>query len=447
MKCVKVLLSTALMFAAAVSVAQDFSDPRFAAWGDTPEQRKENILTSNLLKEAVDARDYDMAAVYFQTLAQQAPSASEATFIRGAQIYSGKVQRARSLDEKKVMLDSLMSIYDLRVQYFPNSSNYGKAYVLARKANEYLTYNPSDREGVRRLYDEAVAAGLESGYGDLSEVALIYFKNLCDDYKMGLIYPDVLLTQYERLNPIFANNDPTVTERRSQFDTLFAASGVANCENLEELFRVRIEAAPDDVDLLKQAVSLMAHANCDSPFFFEIAEKYYVLDPSSDTAMMLAQGFQAAGDYGKATTYLRETLAVETDPQKRGLLLVTISLNELAANRASAAATAATEARNLDPNNGMAYFALAQAYAAAASGCAGIDGQAVYWVAYDVMSQAANLLADDATYGPAARTMASNYRAHFPSAEELFFNELREGSRYTVTCGPASGISTTVRAR
>ena len=128
-------------------------------------------------------------------------------------------------------------------------------------------------------------------------------------------------------------------------------------------------------------------------------------------------------------------------------MLVTISLNALAANRASAAATAATEARNLDPNNGMAYFALAQAYAAAASGCAGIDGQAVYWVAYDVMSQAANLLADDATYGPAARTMASNYRAHFPSAEELFFNELREGSRYTVTCGPASGISTTVRAR
>ena len=87
MKCVKVLLSTALMFAAAVSVAQDFSDPRFAAWGDTPEQRKENILTSNLLKEAVDARDYDMAAVYFQTLAQKATSASKANFIRGAQLY------------------------------------------------------------------------------------------------------------------------------------------------------------------------------------------------------------------------------------------------------------------------------------------------------------------------------------------------------------------------
>ncbi len=447
MKCVKVLLSAALMFAAAVSVAQDFSDPRYAAWGDTPDQRKENILTSNLLKEAVEARDYDAAAGYFRTLVQSAPAASEATFIRGAQVYSSKVQRARSLDEKKVLLDSLMSIYDLRVQYFPNSRNYGKAYVLARKANEYLAFNPSDREGVRRLYDEAVKAGLESGYADLSEVALIYFKNLCDDYDMGLVYPEVLLTEYERLNPIFAGTDPAVAERRSQFDSLFASSGVASCENLEELFRKRIEAAPDDVDLLKQAVTLMSKAKCDSPFFFEIAEKYYVLSPSSETAMMLAQGFQAAGDYGKATTYLRETLAVETDPQQRVLLLVSISLNELAANRPSAAATAASEARKLDPNSGMAYFALAQAYAASAAGCSGIDSQAIYWVAYDVMSQAVSLLGDDPTYGPSARTLAANYRAHFPSAEELFFNELREGTRYTITCGPASGISATVRAR
>ena len=60
----KILLSAVLVFAATASIAQDFSDPRYAPWGDTPEQRKQNILTSNLLKEAVDTRDYDAAAVY-----------------------------------------------------------------------------------------------------------------------------------------------------------------------------------------------------------------------------------------------------------------------------------------------------------------------------------------------------------------------------------------------
>ena len=35
----------------------------------------------------------------------------------------------------------------------------------------------------------------------------------------------------------------------------------------------------------------------------------------------------------------------------------------------------------------------------------------------------------------------------FPTAEECFFNELMEGARYTITCGPARGIVTTVRPR
>ena len=181
----KILLSAVLVFAATASIAQDFSDPRYAPWGDTPEQRKQNILTSNLLKEAVDTRDYDAAAVYFRTLAQEAPSAFEATFIRGAQVYSNKVQRAQDLNEKKALLDSLMMIYDLRVQYFPSSPNYGTAYVLDRKAREYLTFNPSDREGVRKLYKEAIEAGLQSGYAALPDVALVYFSNMCDNYKMS----------------------------------------------------------------------------------------------------------------------------------------------------------------------------------------------------------------------------------------------------------------------
>ena len=36
----KILLSAVLVFAATASIAQDFSDPRYAPWGDTPEQRK-----------------------------------------------------------------------------------------------------------------------------------------------------------------------------------------------------------------------------------------------------------------------------------------------------------------------------------------------------------------------------------------------------------------------
>jgi hypothetical protein len=56
-------------------------------------------------------------------------------------------------------------------------------------------------------------------------------------------------------------------------------------------------------------------------------------------------------------------------------------------------------------------------------------------------------LADAGNFAQTARDAAANYRRGFPTAEECFFNELMEGARYTITCGPARGIVTTVRPR
>ena len=53
MKNVKFLLAGLLAFVGAASLAQDFSDPRYAPWGDTPEARKDNLFASNFLKEAI----------------------------------------------------------------------------------------------------------------------------------------------------------------------------------------------------------------------------------------------------------------------------------------------------------------------------------------------------------------------------------------------------------
>ena len=90
---------------------------------------------------------------------------------------------------------------------------------------------------------------------------------------------------------------------------------------------------------------------------------------------------------------------------------------------------------------------LAQCYAASAAACDGIAGQATFWAAYDTMSQAVNLLQDSPEYLENAKTALASYRNHFPTSEECFFNELQPGARYTVTCGTAAGVVTTVRTR
>lgn len=444
MKHVKILFTAAFALFCVAANAQDFNDPKYAKWGANAEERQQNILNSNFLKESVDNRNWNEAAKYLKILIDQAPEASQNTFIRGTTIYKNKINRAKSMDEKKMYVDSLMLMYDLRAKYFGDHPKQGTPYILDRKAREYVIYNPADRAGIRNTFKEAIAA---AGDDVNPETVVLYFSNLCDDYKnTDEVMPDEIIAEYDRLTPIFTNN-PDAAELKGQFDAAFGLSGAASCENLEKLFRGKLEAAPDDEALLSQAVALMSRAKCDGDYFFTIAEKYYETKPSSETALFLAQGFQAKGEYDKAIKYLNEALASETDNAEREKLLVRISLIDLVANNYSGAVSAARQVRELNPENGVAYFVIAQCYAASAAACGGFAGQATFWAAYDTMAQAVTLLENEPDYLTTAKNALSAYRSHFPTSEECFFNELKEGGRYTVTCGTAAGVVTTVRAR
>ena len=160
MKNVKFLLSAACTFFAVAAMAQqDFSGPQYAKWGDTPEEREKNILNSNFLKESYENRNYDAAAHYLKELLNSCPDASVAIYQRGANTYKQKINRAKSVAEKNVYIDSLMLIYDLRAKYFGDDPKQGLAFILDQKAREYLTYKPNDRAGIRKAFREAIEAG------------------------------------------------------------------------------------------------------------------------------------------------------------------------------------------------------------------------------------------------------------------------------------------------
>ena len=308
MKNVKFLLSAALVFLASAALAQDFSAPQYAKWGATPEEREQNILNSNFLKESCDNRDYDAAAHYLKGLIDKIPDAAESIYQRGAVVYKNKINRAKSVAEKNMFIDSLMLMYDMRAQYFGDNVKPGKtAFILDQKAREFLRYKPNDRKGIREAFRAAIAQG---GDSTDPETVVAYFSNLCEDYKnTDEVMPDEIIAEYDRLTPFFEKN-PEAGDYKSQFDAAFGLSGAASCDNLEKLFRGKLEAAPDDEALLAQAVALMSRAKCDGDFYFSIAEKYYTVKPSSETAMFLAQAFQSKGDYTKAMKYLNEALAV-----------------------------------------------------------------------------------------------------------------------------------------
>ena len=192
----------------------------------------------------------------------------------------------------------------------------------------------------------------------------------------------------------------------------------------------------------------MARTKCSSDFFFMVGEKYYAMHPSSGVAMLLAQSFQDIKNFDKANQYLREALAVETNAVEREKLFVRIGILEMSINNFAQAVEAFREAQAINPENAHAPFFLAQCYVNGAKGCEGLQKDAIYWVAYDLIQKALPLLeAQDPDRMDAANQLATAYRAAFPTKEECFFNELAEGSSYTVNCGFAHGVSTRVRPR
>ena len=178
MKTVKLFIGLAFALVVGSVSAQDFSDPKYEKWGSTVEQRKENILAGTFLKEELNNRNYEQATVYLQQLLERCPGASENTYANGIRLYKQKINRARSLAEKNVYVDSLLLLYDIRLEYFGAHPKRGKAYILDRKAREHLTYRESDREGIRKDFEIAIAAQVEvNGTAD-PELVAIYFKNL-----------------------------------------------------------------------------------------------------------------------------------------------------------------------------------------------------------------------------------------------------------------------------
>ena len=449
MKSVKFLLAAAAMLVGFTASAQDFSDDKlYGKWGATAEERASNIGASNFLKESLDAKDYAEATVHFQQLLNNCPAATVNTFTRGTTLYKNRINRARNLDEKRRLVDSLMLIHDLRIQYFGDDARYGRDYILDLKARDVIKYCSSDREFLRETLKSAVDAAIVAKTIKL-DIAAMYYKSLCEDFAYDdSITSDMVLAEYERLTPYFdAATDEAGLAQKKIFEDSFADSGAANCDNLEALFSEKLAANPDDTELLSQAVALMSRASCSSDFFFDITERYYTIKPSSETALFLAKGFQERKQNDKALKYLREALAVEADPTKKESLYAQIAIIELSANNYSKAAEAARALHSINPQNGYSYFVLGQCYASSSCASDKIGGASVYWAAYDAMSQAVDLLSHEPEVQRVARSLAGAYRSAFPTQETCFFAELSAGQGYTVRCGFASGKSTTVRYR
>ena len=118
---------------------------------------------------------------------------------------------------------------------------------------------------------------------------------------------------------------PEADSAKETFDTLFVSSDAAGCDNIEQIFKARVEANPTDVTTLGKAFTLLMRSECHTAFLTEVGEMYYNADPTAATAKLVASAFVKVGDNAKAVSFLKAAFDKETDPLNKATLAVEIA--------------------------------------------------------------------------------------------------------------------------
>jgi len=383
-------------------------------------------------------KNYDEALAPWRRAFNTCPASSENIFRHGPIIIKHKMKN--DLGNKLEYLDTLMLVFDKRIEYFGKED-----YVLGLKGYELVIADSKrSQEALDMLSKSISAKGNKSGpqqvYG--------YVKAMVNLEKKGIKEEKDVLDAYTYVMPIIDYNIENESKQKRYFvkylekiENLF--SDYANCADLVSLFSTKFNESKEDLKFLRRAVKLLSDKECiDSDLFYNVSNQLYSLEPSSSSAFQMSKMSLSRGKKSDAIRFAKEAITMEEDINKKAnyhLALAEAYRNSGSFNSARSEVYKALEIRK---GWGKAYLVLGNIYVSGANKCgSAFEQSAVYWVAVDAFRKA---LRDEGSKQNASRSI-NIYSKQFPNKEECFFNGLEEGKTYSVGCW--INESTIVRTR
>ena len=356
-------------------------------------------------------------------------------------------QNSKNPVYSKQLVDSIMKIYDERIQYWPKYATSS----LNNKALDMYNYIKDDSE---RLYAGLTEAVKELGTAARANIYLFQMNTAVDLYKNGKLDPEEVINVYEfAVNNINAMTPKNDTEKRSNektisdIESIFITSQVASCDNLIALFTPRYEADPQNLDLAKNIVKMMGITEgcTDNDLFLNAVTVMHNMEPSHVSAYNLYKLYAGRADYENAVKYRKEAIENEgSDAVTDGgyqYELAAFSYKNAKNADAYAAAQAAVE---LDPSlAGKAYMLMGTIWGSLVCTGNDVEQRAKYWVAVDFMNKAK---AADEALTEDVNNMIKQYSSYYPQTAEAFMYDVTDGQSYTVSCGGLRA-TTTVRTQ
>ena len=356
-------------------------------------------------------------------------------------------KNAKNAVYRAKLVDSLMTVYDQRVEFWPKYA----ISSLNNKALDMYNYMKNDPERLYAGLNDIVAQTKEE---TRANIFLFQLNTAIDLFREGTVDAEKVIEIYENaikyLGMMTPKND---TEKRSidktveDVESLFITSQVASCDNLIALFTPRYEADPQNLDLSKNIVRMMSMTEgcMDNDLFLNAVQTVYNIEPSHSSAYYLYRLYSSRGDFDNAVKFMQEAIASEesvaADDANYNFELAAFCFKN---GKNAMAYEAAQKAVELDAAvAGKAYMLMGTIWGSTICGGNEIERRAPYWVAVDFMNKAKNA---DPALAEEANNYIRQYSAYYPQTAEAFMYDVTDGQSYTVSCGGMRAV-TTVRTQ
>ena len=432
-----------------VAVMALFASSRVSAQGKFGPDSAECIKYISYYSEYFKQKNYDAALPNWRKAYNLCPPTARYSILSDGTTLLKRVlqQNQKNPIYRDALIDSIMTIYDQRIQYWPK-------YATASYNNKATDMYNFVKDNPEKLYEVLSETVNKLGKNAKANVYLFQINTAVDLYKAGKLDPESVINAYEyAVNNIAAMPVKNDTEKKlnektiSDIESLFITSQVASCDNLITLFTPRYEADPQNLDLAKNIVKMMGITEgcTDNDLFLNAVTTMHKMEPSYISAYNLYKLHAGRADVENAIKYMNEAIAYD----ESDALTDAGYYYELAAfcyknNRNSNAYAAAEEAAKLDPSfAGKSYMLIGTIWGSVSCTGNDIEMRAKYWVAVDYMNKAK---AADPSLADAANDMIRQYVSYYPQTAEAFMYDVTDGQSYTVSCG-GMRATTTVRTQ
>ena len=407
----------------------------------------------SIFTEYVKTNNFQDAFLPWKAVFEEAPIAQISTYTNGAKILRALIAAEKDGAKQKEYFNLLMKVHDQRIQYLDklntlSRTKSSKGDIMGTKAHDYLSMGGQDINAAYEMFAEAVA----SEKHNLPYYVLMEFVDVsARKTKIDAAHKEQLVQDYIAASG-YANEALKAAKKESakknyqtakdNIDAYFINSGVATCDNLQQIYAPKVEENKSNIDYLKSVITVMQKLGCrEAEAYFAASEYAHAIEPTAATAFGCGAMYYKKGDIDKSMQYFDNAIELEQDPIQKADYCYTAAQILFGNKQLSKAKQYARKAIEANGAFGKPYILIAQMYASSPNWSdESALNKCTFFAAIDKLQKAKSV---DPSCAEEADKLIRSYAGYTPKDEDLFFIGLKKGN--SVTIGGWIGETTTIR--